>query len=653
MRPRLFALAAGLALLAALLPAARADTIELKDGRTYTGTLLVETGATVLFEVQQPDGKTSMVRFPRDQVVSVVKGEVPPTVAQPPAPPPTPPATPATPATPPTPATPTRTPPPAAPTEQPPAPLPSDFETLQVLVAYREQTKLPDDRKGAWDDYAPVTDERDENAMRGAYGPKIGTVRGMRPGPGRDRARLSLAYEIFRDARARPVASVKRALLVQALGLTGSAPDDATSFQEELRSEFLRGLDMDNPRHLAGLFSWDEAAWQYSASASKDQLALRLRRLEDTAAKLIRWQIEYGRASEARYVAKSVHDACNSLAQATPDEIEQADLAAQGLAALAQRLGQLDGTLRNDPTDVEANKLTGLYMACYVRDFGAARRHFAVVPDATYKTLAAAGKATDVPQALFMLGEGLAQLADRPASDRPDEFADPMPLRRAAVWCYRGFLDSGKGQAADQTTAKLAIARLTAKLQADRPDTFKFFGIQDKAAGVKVVYIVSKSGSMPFNAGFAYVQQELVRSIGSLPADAKFLVAMFSDTTDEMSLDGNRGLFAGSAENKAAARKWIESRVAASMQGRTDPSKALDAAFNAAGGPPDVVFLLTDGLLPLATADQVKKLNAGGRTRVHTIAFREKAGEKMLKAIAQDNHGVFKFISEEDFGGNY
>jgi len=43
-----------------------------------------------------------------------------------------------------------------------------------------------------------------------------------------------------------------------------------------------------------------------------------------------------------------------------------------------------------------------------------------------------------------------------------------------------------------------------------------------------------------------------------------------------------------------------------------------------------------------------KRLNTGGKVTIHTIGFLYKTGEEVLKQIATDNGGNYKFVSEAD-----
>lgn len=75
-----------------------------------------------------------------------------------------------------------------------------------------------------------------------------------------------------------------------------------------------------------------------------------------------------------------------------------------------------------------------------------------------------------------------------------------------------------------------------------------------------------------------------------------------------------------------------------------------DALAGAIEGSPAQMFLLSDGLFPLARAgaaspqQALKTLNPKGNTRIHAIHFFSKDGGAGLRAIARENQGSYSFI---------
>jgi hypothetical protein len=154
----------------------------------------------------------------------------------------------------------------------------------------------------------------------------------------------------------------------------------------------------------------------------------------------------------------------------------------------------------------------------------------------------------------------------------------------------------------------------------------------------KTVFLVDRSGSM--GDSVEIVKMELKTSIEELGGDREFHVIFYSSGQPvEMP---TRRLVPATERNKRLAFEFIDGIIS---QGSTDPSKAIERAF-AVG--PDLIYLLTDGEFDRAVIDLVKRLNVGGKVTVHTIGFLYEEGEEVLRKIAGDNGGNYKFVSEKD-----
>jgi hypothetical protein len=154
----------------------------------------------------------------------------------------------------------------------------------------------------------------------------------------------------------------------------------------------------------------------------------------------------------------------------------------------------------------------------------------------------------------------------------------------------------------------------------------------------KVVYIVDRSGSMTDSLDF--VKYELKRSLQELRDDSQFHIVFFS-SGPPMEVAARR-LMSATERNRGLAMDFIDSVIAT---GGTDPMQALDRAFAVQ---PDVIYLLTDGEFDKAVIDYVKRLNAGGRVKVFTIGFLYNPENRVLREIAAQNGGEYKFVSEAD-----
>lgn len=161
-----------------------------------------------------------------------------------------------------------------------------------------------------------------------------------------------------------------------------------------------------------------------------------------------------------------------------------------------------------------------------------------------------------------------------------------------------------------------------------------FFGLTAQAG--KVVYLVDRSGSMTDTMDM--LKLELKRSISGLPPEVQFHIIFYS-SGPPVEMPG-RKLMPATPANRNRAWEFIRSTM---PQGETDPAQALERAF-ACG--PDVIFFLSDGEFDRGTVALVKRLNADGKVRVHTIGYLYRTGEPVLKEIAQQNGGMYRFVSE-------
>lgn len=161
-----------------------------------------------------------------------------------------------------------------------------------------------------------------------------------------------------------------------------------------------------------------------------------------------------------------------------------------------------------------------------------------------------------------------------------------------------------------------------------------FFGLEAK--GGKFVYVVDRSGSMSGQPLLA-AKAELTRSIMSLGDRVEFFVFFYN--TDPMPMPGG-DLVKASAGNVTDALNWIEG-VAAS--GGTDPQSTMKQALSLK---PDAIWLLSDGQFDAQAAKVIANENPGSRVMIHTIAFFNRDGEAVLKQIANENGGQYRFVQQ-------
>lgn len=157
----------------------------------------------------------------------------------------------------------------------------------------------------------------------------------------------------------------------------------------------------------------------------------------------------------------------------------------------------------------------------------------------------------------------------------------------------------------------------------------------------RMVYVVDRSGSMTDSLDF--VKYELKRSLQELQETSQFHIIFYSSGPPvEMPA---RRLMPATDRNRIMAMEFIDTVIA---MGGTDPMQALERAFAVQ---PDVIYLLTDGEFDKAVIDALKRLNVGRKTRVSTIGFLYQPDNEVLRAIAAQNGGEYRFVSEADLAG--
>ena len=165
-----------------------------------------------------------------------------------------------------------------------------------------------------------------------------------------------------------------------------------------------------------------------------------------------------------------------------------------------------------------------------------------------------------------------------------------------------------------------------------------FFGT--KAKGNRFVFIIDKSGSMMAQSRFQRAKAELVRTLRSLPPEARFMVYFFSDGFEKLPVNT---MPAAVPENIRMAENWINGRR---VGGTTHPVGAIADGFRLQ---PDTVWLLTDGRFN--RDDQVlnllRQVNPNAKARINTVAIMDPAGEKVLKQIAGQHDGTYRFVKFE------
>ncbi len=200
-------------------------------------------------------------------------------------------------------------------------------------------------------------------------------------------------------------------------------------------------------------------------------------------------------------------------------------------------------------------------------------------------------------------------------------------------------------------TATSSLPLVTTPTVADtlsRHPSVQFFGVQ--ATGNTFCYLVDASPSMKRDNAFAAAKSELVRSLAQLKAKQRFYICFFGGDLTLLTLDGAAPepfpVYA-TPENLQKTLAWID-KVKIQSEGKA-PTVALEKAISLE---PDGVFLLFDGDTRIDVPAFLRKANrsqdliAGDQPRVpiHTIGFYDATHAGLMKQIAEENSGTFRFI---------
>ncbi len=179
-------------------------------------------------------------------------------------------------------------------------------------------------------------------------------------------------------------------------------------------------------------------------------------------------------------------------------------------------------------------------------------------------------------------------------------------------------------------------------------NSVQFFGV--KAAGNTFCYVVDVSPSMKKDNAFAAAKAELVRSLSLLKPKQRFYISFFGGEIERLKLGGRdeeRYPVYATPENLQKSLAWID-RVRVQEKG-LPPNNALNEAIKM---DPDGIFLLFDGDTTVDVAAYLRKANrsddiiSGGAPLVpiHTIGFFTQEFEALMKRIAVENSGVYRFV---------
>ncbi len=167
-----------------------------------------------------------------------------------------------------------------------------------------------------------------------------------------------------------------------------------------------------------------------------------------------------------------------------------------------------------------------------------------------------------------------------------------------------------------------------------------FFGLAPPE-GRQIVFVVDSSRSMNHpheseaKTRFRRLKIELVKCILEMRAEQSFYVVFFSNEVSAMPSRGPQPSIPGVRDPYL---RWIAEMNA--LGAPTDPLPALDLALRLR---PDVICFLTDGEFDKGIQRRLRRIQQA-ETAIHTFAFGEASAEDVLRAVAENNAGEYRFI---------
>jgi len=166
------------------------------------------------------------------------------------------------------------------------------------------------------------------------------------------------------------------------------------------------------------------------------------------------------------------------------------------------------------------------------------------------------------------------------------------------------------------------------------PGETTFFGLRGQ--GRRFSWVVDCSGSMQ-GPPLERARQELLKSLRKLPQGLEFQVIFFDDLPYSYPAGGFAEMDPTSLAEAAAFISGIQGG------GGTNVLQAMRQVFSQRTRP-DTAFLLTDGEFDPETPEFIQSRNSGAKVRINTVAFVDRAGEPLLRRIASENRGDFRFV---------
>ncbi len=167
----------------------------------------------------------------------------------------------------------------------------------------------------------------------------------------------------------------------------------------------------------------------------------------------------------------------------------------------------------------------------------------------------------------------------------------------------------------------------------------EFFGIG--GYGQSFVYVVDCSDSMNEGGKFERAVYELLQSIEQLSGDQRYFVIFYND--DAYPMDADQPVPANE-EEFARTRQWVSF---VRPNGGTHPLPALLLALSLR---PDAIYFLSDGQFDRSAIHELRMRNRPNnrlklrQIPIHTIALVDHATEGLMRTIARNSGGKFRFV---------
>jgi hypothetical protein len=153
-----------------------------------------------------------------------------------------------------------------------------------------------------------------------------------------------------------------------------------------------------------------------------------------------------------------------------------------------------------------------------------------------------------------------------------------------------------------------------------------------------VVFVLDHSWSMKNNGKSAAARQELVRTLETMNPAQKFYVLFFhSGGYEAMPAPGPVD---ATPDNIHAMTNWLFS---VGHKFGSDPTTAVKRALDLVPAP-DTLWLLSDGKFSSKAVAAIRDANGPLNAHINTIGFYSREGEQVLRQIAGENRGTYRFV---------